>query len=309
MKQFKNILLIAPFDKPLLNQATALLNTSQSRMTLMSVVPELEMANITTNDGKKVDLQSLLENELHSEIEKTTRSLKSCDVRVKSIVATGNHAFIEVIKQVQAKKHDLVMMLADGINSVRDQLFGTLSMHLMRKCPSAVWVVKPSKRRKLRNVFAAVDPDSEDPIRDKLNVEVLNRAAGIAHNNGAKLQVVHAWNTLGGNVTRSRRWMSKQEVRLYVEKVAEAHRNQLHKLLEKHLDGSQIVHMLQGHPATVISEIIGDLNGDLLVMGTICRTGIPGFFIGNTAETLLNQVDCSVLTVKPKGFVSPVCPS
>ena len=48
------------------------------------------------------------------------------------------------------------------------------------------------------------------------------------------------------------------------------------------------------------------LGGILLVMGTLCRTGIPGFFIGNTAETILNQVDCSVLTVKPKGFVSPV---
>ena len=29
-------------------------------------------------------------------------------------------------------------------------------------------------------------------------------------------------------------------------------------------------------------------------------------FIGNTAETVLNRLDCSVLTVKPKGFVSPV---
>ena len=31
-----------------------------------------------------------------------------------------------------------------------------------------------------------------------------------------------------------------------------------------------------------------------------------GFFIGNTAESVLQQVNCSVLTVKPEGFVSPV---
>ena len=41
-------------------------------------------------------------------------------------------------------------------------------------------------------------------------------------------------------------------------------------------------------------------------MGTVCRTGIAGFFIGNTAEKTLQQVDCSVLMVKPEGFVSPV---
>ncbi len=45
---------------------------------------------------------------------------------------------------------------------------------------------------------------------------------------------------------------------------------------------------------------------DLLVMGTVCRTGVPGFLIGNTAESVLQQVDCSVLAVKPEGFVTPV---
>ena len=43
-----------------------------------------------------------------------------------------------------------------------------------------------------------------------------------------------------------------------------------------------------------------------MVMGTVCRTGVAGFFIGNTAENVLHQVNCSVLAVKPQGFVSPV---
>jgi nucleotide-binding universal stress UspA family protein len=41
-------------------------------------------------------------------------------------------------------------------------------------------------------------------------------------------------------------------------------------------------------------------------MGTVARTGISGFFMGNTAETILNQLNCSVLAVKPHGFVTPV---
>jgi len=48
------------------------------------------------------------------------------------------------------------------------------------------------------------------------------------------------------------------------------------------------------------------LDVDLMIMGTVARTGIPGFFIGNTAESILSQIDCSVLTIKPPGFVSPV---
>ena len=45
---------------------------------------------------------------------------------------------------------------------------------------------------------------------------------------------------------------------------------------------------------------------DLLVLGTVARRGISGFFLGNTAEIILSKVECSVLAVKPVGFVSPV---
>jgi len=38
----------------------------------------------------------------------------------------------------------------------------------------------------------------------------------------------------------------------------------------------------------------------------VARTGIPGLVIGNTAERILNGLVCSVLTVKPDGFVTPV---
>ena len=41
-------------------------------------------------------------------------------------------------------------------------------------------------------------------------------------------------------------------------------------------------------------------------MGTVARTGIPGLIMGNTAEAILEQLDCSVLAIKPPGFVTPV---
>ncbi|MGB7033464.1 MAG: universal stress protein, partial [Syntrophobacteria bacterium] len=40
--------------------------------------------------------------------------------------------------------------------------------------------------------------------------------------------------------------------------------------------------------------------------GTLSRTGVAGFLIGNTAEKILNKVDCAVLAVKPDEFVTPV---
>ena len=68
------------------------------------------------------------------------------------------------------------------------------------------------------------------------------------------------------------------------------------------------VHLPKGDAVHAIPELVKELGVDLLVMGTVCRTGIPGFIMGNTAEQVLGAVECSTLTVKPEGFVSPVTP-
>ena len=40
-------------------------------------------------------------------------------------------------------------------------------------------------------------------------------------------------------------------------------------------------------------------------MGALGRTGVPGLFIGK-AENVTQNIDASILAVKPEGFVSPV---
>ena len=41
-------------------------------------------------------------------------------------------------------------------------------------------------------------------------------------------------------------------------------------------------------------------------MGTVARSGIPGFLIGNTAEDIVQKLTCSLVALKPNDFVSPV---
>jgi nucleotide-binding universal stress UspA family protein len=66
------------------------------------------------------------------------------------------------------------------------------------------------------------------------------------------------------------------------------------------------VHLVKGKPSIDIPLMVKKYNVDLIVMGTVARTGIPGFIIGNTAESILEQVRCSVLAIKPDGFKSPI---
>jgi nucleotide-binding universal stress UspA family protein len=66
------------------------------------------------------------------------------------------------------------------------------------------------------------------------------------------------------------------------------------------------LHFIKGDAANVIPQLAYEQHMELIVMGTVGRTGLPGLIIGNTAEEILSQADCSVLTVKPEGFKTPV---
>lgn len=69
---------------------------------------------------------------------------------------------------------------------------------------------------------------------------------------------------------------------------------------------SSVPHIVQGGPDREIPRVAKEIKADLVVMGTVARTGIKGVVIGNTAESILSQLECSVLAVKPKAFVSPI---
>jgi len=64
--------------------------------------------------------------------------------------------------------------------------------------------------------------------------------------------------------------------------------------------------LVKGRARRAIPQLAEELQVELIVMGTIRHAGIAGILIGNTAETILNRIDCSVLAIKPEGFVSPV---
>ena len=109
--------------------------------------------------------------------------------------------------------------------------------------------------------------------------------------------------------------LKEEEIVSFVEETKLYHKKNLDKLLQKIISklGQQSIeyvepqtHLLKGSPQTEIPAFSRKIKADLVVMGTVARSGIPGFFMGNTAETILSSIHCSVLAIKPTGFVTPV---
>jgi universal stress protein E len=62
-------------------------------------------------------------------------------------------------------------------------------------------------------------------------------------------------------------------------------------------------HLVGEHPVNAIPRLARRIGCDILVMGALSRSGLKRIFIGNTAERILDEIECDVLVVKPPGFV------
>ncbi len=217
--------------------------------------------------------------------------------------------FIEIIKEVSRAGHDLVVKPAEGRGGVSGMLFGSTDRHLLRKCPCPVWVIKPTKQKTYARILAAVDPDPGEKANAELNTVILDLAISLAQREGSELHIVHAWHMPYESALRGgRTYLPQFEVDRMLSDTRKSHKKWLDELL-MHYDLRNLsakVHLLKGKPGDVIPTFARKKRVELIVMGTVARTGIPGFFIGNTAEKTLAEVDCSVLAVKPKAFATPV---
>jgi nucleotide-binding universal stress UspA family protein len=216
--------------------------------------------------------------------------------------------FLEIIREVLRNEHDLVMTTAEGSGGVKERLFGSTTMHLMRKCPCPVWVIRPTQPERHTRILAAVDPGPSDEGKHAINIKIMDLATSLARRDQCELAVVHTWTFPAENSLRSGYLVASDELDRFVSDARDLHRRRLAELLQPYplQELKAQVYMLKGEPGHWIPELAAKLGVGLIVMGTVSRSGVAGLLIGNTAERILRQVDCSVLTVKPDGFVTPV---
>lgn len=309
MQRFKNILFVVGSGEDpvgLLARAVELARRNRARLTLVAAVDRLPpWSALLTRGVTNADLQQAVLEQRRAELERLVTGLESEQrVQVRLLVGTP---FLEIVQAVLRDGYDLVIKGAEG--GAAGTLFGSTDLHLLRKCPVPVWIDRPGRHAGYRRVLAAVDPRPDNPQRDHLDRLILELAGSMAAAFKAELHVLHAWSVPGeAALTGPFMSMPAEEVAAMGRVARKRRDTELRALLERYPPRvpDYGVHLLKGLASRVIPTFVRRRRVDLVVMGTVGRTGLPGFFIGNTAENVLNQVTCSVLAVKPEGFVSPV---
>ncbi|HHB76223.1 MAG TPA: universal stress protein, UspA [Desulfobulbus sp.] len=316
MERFKNILLIADGEcwrETAFQKALSLAQHNQADLTLIHSVdfpqasgpPYARLKNALIEE-KRIDLDSVIR-----------RASKDLDIKRRVIEGP---VFPGIIREVLLQKYDLVIKCTEEKGGLYARVFGSSDMHLLRKCPCPVWIMKTGDKGQYQRILAAVDVEQEEDEQSSgLNQQILELASSLALSEFAELHIVHAWTAWGEGLLNTPRFSlaDDAEVADWVEKQRLADTEKMQQLIQslEQVLGSKTreyikpqMHTIKGEPHRVIPQVAREIGADLVVMGTVARTGIPGLIMGNTAETILNRLDCSVLAVKPRGFISPVTP-
>lgn len=230
------------------------------------------------------------------------------DVQVSVEVECGDTSAAHIVRRVLRNAHDLLIKQPEPSEGRGG--FRALDMQLLRLCPCPVWLARPiSRPRNEIRVAVAVDAQSAEPAGRDLALQLLRLSRALADTCDGELRVVSCWNFELEDHLRHSPWMRVPEasVAAIVSAADREHQTALEQLIQSAGSDDRLhIHRIRGRPESEIPRFVESLDIDVLVMGTVARTGIAGFGIGNTAENVFSEIKCSLLALKPHGFVSPV---
>ena len=310
MKLFSNILVATDTRlnaHPVIDEAAELARLNGASLKLVDVVPEFSWATrMVVSDHEEI--RRLMGQEKQDKLEALAAPLREQGLSINVRVLWGKTS-VEIIREVLRGRHDLVMRVAKGHVSQHKGFYGATGRRLLRECPCAVWLVAAAESPAYKHVVACVDTASSHKLDEELNNKVYELASSLSQQHKARFTLLHAWH-LDTETLLSHRMSRINVEKMWIER-SESIEGHLDKFLQTRGTGARPdnVELIKLDPSFAIPAYTKEHNADLVVMGTVARSGLAGMVIGNTAERILDNLECSVLAVKPDSFVSRITES
>jgi len=307
MKRFQKILYIvttAAAQEATSKRVHSLAKQNGAQVCFVRILEESfieQMGKVFSSSIK--ELTTLAQEHLQGELQQFAEDARWSDISTTSALLTGRD-FIKIIEKVQRDQHDLVVK-----SRITAEEPDQLAMKLFRKCPCPVWIIRGSHQNTEKQILAALDLQNTHLENRKLNRKIIELAHSMAVREKGQ---VHYLNTLQleyeGMMRGPRFKISEEEITGMKDNLHQISSENLAVLFEETgiTAAPENIHLIEGDAGKIIPQAIQNLSTDTLVMGTVARSGIPGLLIGNKAEKILSEVQCTVLAVKPEGFISPV---
>lgn len=158
--------------------------------------------------------------------------------------------------------------------------------YILRYSPAPVLMVGPGPNRIYSRAVAALALEDNDRRHDALN----NKVIAAAHQIASSTTELYTVSALEGTPNLAQI--------LQISEDRDVQRLSNEQMVSERFGVDEgNIHIDYGPAKAVIVEAIERIGADLLIMGTIARSGLTGALVGNTCEKVLNAVDIDVLVV------------
>jgi universal stress protein E len=215
-----------------------------------------------SNEGMYVDAKELRNQFL--------RPLDAAGIEFTAELCWSTEWYKSVLES--ARRHGVsIIVLPDYSSHEHRRRLTDSKWALLRHAECPVVLVRPGAPEKREVILAAVNMQGGEK-RDALNDRILAAGHSLAEYYGADLHIVSAYPDSMHFPDRA-------------------------TTLNKTGVENDKLHVAQGNPADVISEVADKINADEVIIGTMKRTGLITTLRGDKSEEVLRKLDQDVVTI------------
>lgn len=237
--------------------------------------------------------------------DKTERLEKIADrFRQVGIEATSKVLFGKsseaITREAIESKADLVVRYMKGIRSKFPGLYGRTARELLRLCPTPLLLVG-DKAINEPKVLAPIDADHANKENDSIIAEATRLSTA-----NDDLFGLYCWEMYGADMIKTR--MTDSAFKASMDHAESIYQQIFDDFVAKHdlSDFGDRMKFHHGDPTIVIPRECEQLTIDVVVMCTATLNHPFRKWMGSTVESVIDDLPCALLAVKPTGFVSPL---
>ncbi len=295
----KNIMVVVDYRQAnhyALPRAAEFARFFSSKLTLVSCVyPKIMDFKSIMGDS----VESIKEHEIKEKrdlLERLVEEYEVDDLEVEICVIWHKNFYKGLINHIHNEDYDLVVKTAHAHPKLSKLLMKPTDWHLLREVSEPILFVKEGLKSGKKNIMGAIKIQTNGDHHD-LNHKILDVTQQLAKMGADEAHLVNVFPWPLVDINKFRHLFNESG---YFDAVKQAHSDAMDEYLENHPFQESNVHVIEGlEPEEIIPEMTTEARIDLLVMGSVGRDGFSAAVIGNTAEKILDELDCDVLALKP----------
>ncbi|TYG33403.1 universal stress protein UspE [Lonepinella koalarum] len=256
------------------------------------------------------EMSALLSSEEREEMHRTVVEQRQKDVQpyldkytdpmiiFHSRVVWSSNESEAIVAEIENNHYDLVIKYTKEEESLTSLFITPMDWQLLRKCPTPLLMVRDGDWKHQRRILVAVNVSSGDKeYHDIFNQELVSLSMDLADQLGrGNVHLVSAYPPTPMNMAIDLPEFHSSE---YINGVRGQYLINMKALRQRFGISEDHTHVYEGFPEEVIPQVAEKIEAELVILGTVGRTGLSAALLGNTAEHVISKLKCNLLAIKP----------